>query len=166
MDKSGPGAGDIFAAAIEAELQQERNRKASLEQRALAIITSSGILVSLLFAFGTAFQRVAEPPLVARTLIGVALAAFVAAVLMSLLANRPVDYRPLGVKNDLERMVNTELWFSTADSARRSISEYRVSEVDTWRNNNKVKAAHLQYAIAAESVGIGLLAASVAVNLI
>jgi hypothetical protein len=158
-------ASEIFAAVIDNELQQERARTASLEQRAMAV-ASSGVLVSLVFGFGTLLKGQRGPHLSAgaRVLLASALLAFVVAAVMSLLTNKPRAYKPLGVKSDLTRMV-TELWKITGDNARRSVAEFRVDEVDRWRDNNKIKAAYLQRAIAMECCGIGLLAASMAVIL-
>lgn len=159
-------ASEIFAAVIDNELQQERARTASLEQRAMAVVTSSGVLVSLVFGFGTLLKGQRGPHLSAgaRVLLASALLAFVVAAVMSLLTNKPRAYKPLGVKSDLTRMV-TELWKITGDNARRSVAEFRVDEVDRWRDNNEIKAAYLQRAIAMECCGIGLLAASMAVIL-
>jgi hypothetical protein len=156
-----PTASEIFAVVIDNELQQERERTMSLEQRAMAVVTSSGVLVSLVFGFGALIkgQRGPHLPSAARILLALALLSFVVAAVMSLLTNRPRMYKPFGVKADLQRMV-TDLWAISADSARRSVAEFRVGEVDRWRDNNKIKAAHLQRAIALECCGIGLLAAS------
>lgn len=159
-------ASEVYAAVIDNELQQERARTASLEQRAMAVVTSSGVLVSLVFGFGTLIkgQRGPHLPAGARVLLASALLAFVVAAVMSLLTNRPRAYKPLGVKSDLTKMV-TELWKIPGDSARRSVAEFRVGEVNRWRDNNRIKAAYLQRAIALECCGIGLLAASMVVIL-
>ena len=87
---------------IDNELQQERVRTASLEQRAMAVVTSSGILVSPVFGFGVVIKGQGAPhlPAAARVLLASALLAFVVAAVMSLLTNRPRDYKPLGVKAD------------------------------------------------------------------
>ena len=158
---------EIFAAVIDGELLKERDRTFSLEQRAMAVVTSSGVLVSLVFGFGALIRGQAGPhlPIASRGLLGLALLAFVLAAVMSLLTNRPRAYRPLGVQADLRKMVS-ELWGISADGALHSIAEYRVGEVDRWRDNNKAKAAHLQRAIALECSGIGLLAASIVVILV
>jgi hypothetical protein len=44
-------AGSVYAGLIADQLTQARALKSSLEQRALAVITTAGTLVSLLFAF-------------------------------------------------------------------------------------------------------------------
>jgi hypothetical protein len=165
-DPGDVSASVVFAAAIDNELQQERVRTASLEQRAMAVVTSSGVLVSLVFGFGALIkgQRGPHLPLGTRVLLASALIAFVVAAVMSLLTNKPRAYKPLGVKADLEKMV-TEYWHISGQNSRRSIAEFRVGEVDRWRDNNKIKAAYLQRAIAIECIGIGLLAASMIVIL-
>lgn len=169
MSESGnAGAGEIYAAVINYELEQERARRTSLEQRAIAVVTSSGVLVSLIFGFGALVKgQGATPrlPAEARVLLALALLAFVTAAVMSLLTNRPRDYKPFGVKADLEKMV-AEYWSISGDSARRSVAEFRTGEVDRWRDNNKIKAAYLQGAITLECCGIALLAASIVTILI
>jgi hypothetical protein len=84
---------------------------------------------------------------------------------MSLLTIRPRDYKPFGVKADLERMI-TEYWSISRDDARRSVAEFRTGEVNRWRDNNKIKAAYLQRGIALECSGIALLAASMTIILV
>lgn len=168
VNESGNEEGsEIFAAVIDHELERERERTTSLEQRGMAVVTSSGVLVTLVFGFGTLIRGQGGPhlPLVARVLVALALGTFIVAAVMSLFTNRPRSYRPLGVRPDLQRMVG-DLWSISADSARHSIAEFRVGEVDRWRDNNKIKAADLQRAIAMECCGIGLLAASIVVILV
>ena len=171
MTTNEPGdnkANEIYAAVIEYELEQERERAKSLEQRALAVITNSGVLVTLIFGFGALVKGQAgiasHLPLIAHIALALALVAFVVAAIMSLLTNRPRAYKPLGVRTDLQRMV-VDLWTMPADSARRAIAEFRVGEIDRWRDNNMLKATSLQYAIAMECCGIGLVALSMVVIL-
>jgi hypothetical protein len=166
-ESEGTKASEIYATVIDDELERERDRRTSLEQRAMAVVTSSGVLVTLVFGFGTFIkgQGGFHLPLPSRIILTLALFAFVMAAVLSLLTNRPRAYNPFGVKTDLQRMVG-ELWSTPRDSARHSIARFRVGEIDRWRDNNKVKAANLQRAIAMECVGIGLLAASMVVILV
>lgn len=160
-------AGDVYAHVIGELLQQERDRKASLEQKALSVITSSGALVTLLFGFASLAktQSAAPVPVATRVLLLAALAAFLAATLGGLRVNRLVNYSPLGVSNDLRRMVSDELWNQDAPVGRQAIAEFRVDEIDRWREENGRKARRLQRAIAAESCGVAFLAVSIAVLL-
>ena len=160
-------AGDVYAGVIDEVLEFERGRKASLEQKALGVITSSGVLVTLLFGFAslTKSQQSAGLPLLARVVLLAAMAAFLVAILESLRINRPVNFSPLGVKKDLQRMVTDELWSDSAAVGRRAIAEFRVGEIDRWREENGRKARALQRAIIAESAAVALLATSVGVLL-
>ncbi len=46
-------SGSSFGPTIKAQLDEERNRKASLESRGIGIVTSSGALATLLFGLVT-----------------------------------------------------------------------------------------------------------------
>lgn len=161
-------AGDVYAGIIDQLLQQERDRKVALEQKALGVITTSGVLVTLLFGFSTIAKAQNSPPVpvLARILLIAALVAFLLAAVLCLAINRPVDHSPLGVERDLRRMVTDELWNDVANNARWAIAEFRVDEIDRWRENNGRKARRLQNAVVAESCGVVLLAASVVVLLL
>lgn len=153
-------AGAIYAAAIDHELQKERDRKASLEERAMAVVSTSGILVSLLFAFLAALGKPATLGVGAKLSLAAAMTMFVLACVWSLLVNKPQSYTPLGVKSDMERMVTDEYWNAPADDAILALAKFRLREVDTWRNNNGAKARNLHRAFASESFAVFLLAVS------
>jgi hypothetical protein len=160
-------AGDVYADVIDELLELERGRKASLEQKALSVITSSGVLVTLLFGFASLTKSTQSTglPVLARAFLVAGMASFLVAILDSLRINRPVNYSPLGVKKDLQRMLTDDLWFDAAAVGRRAIAEFRVGEIDRWREENGHKARRLQRAIIAESAGVALLAVSVGVLL-
>jgi hypothetical protein len=71
---------------IENELRQARDRAASLEQRAMAAITTSGVLVSLVFGFGTLIKgkQITGLPDAPRVLLVLALVSFVATAIIAL----------------------------------------------------------------------------------
>ena len=160
-------AGEVYARVIDELLEQERDRKASLEQRGLAVITSSGVLTTLVFGFAAVVKGVGAPalPVLTRLSLVAALTCFLAAALLALRINQPVDYSPLGVKTDLEGLLKDELWEEPVETGVRSIASFRVGEIDRWRNSSGRKAQYLYRAIAAESAGVGLLVVSVAVLL-
>jgi hypothetical protein len=163
----GTRAGEIYAKVIDELLQQERDRKASLEQRGLAVITSSGVLTTLAFGFAAIVKSAGGPalPIVTRLSLLAALVCFLAAALLSLRINQPIDYSPLGVKKGLKRMLTDELWDEPAEVGIKTIALFRTEEIDRWRTSNGTKARQLYMAIAAESAGVGLLVVSVAVLL-
>lgn len=156
-------AGDVYASVIDELLVQEHKRKASLEQRALAVITSSGVLVTFLFGFAALLrtQQQTALPAATRYLLAAALGCFLTAALSSLRVNGPVNHQPLGVKKDLRKMVTDELWNDDEVVAKRAIAEFRVGEIDRWRDGNGRKARQLQRASTAEAVGVLLVAAAV-----
>src|SRR5438876_2404695 len=46
-------AGSVYADFIEKELDDQRASKTSMEQRAVAVVTTAGVLVTLLFGFAS-----------------------------------------------------------------------------------------------------------------
>ena len=133
MKESMDNSSDEILDAIKSELQQARDRAASLEQRAMAVVTISGVLVSLVFGFGTSIGGHGIPSLsvAARILLLFALLSFVAAAVISLLALRP---RPYLVKSELEKLLTNPM--NSADNPRTSIAKLRLSEINHWQTTN------------------------------
>ena len=151
---------DQILDAIKSELKQARGRAASLEQRAIAVVTISGVLVSLVFGFGTSIggHGFSSLSAAARIFLLCALLSFVSAAVISLLAFRP---RPYLVKSELEKLLTSPI--ESADNSRASIAKLRLSEINHWQDTNKPKANLLLSAITAECFGIILLAVSMLV---
>lgn len=90
-------AGALHAALIANQLAEERARKTSLEQRALAVITTSGVLAMLLI--GLAAFVVNQAPTTAhvddmsRRLVVAAAAGFIAAAVLALAVVSPRKHR-------------------------------------------------------------------------
>ena len=94
MPQSADKAREALDPIIEDELRQARDRAASLEQRAMAVITTSGVLVSLVFGFGTLikgkqFAGLSNAP---RVLLLLALISLVATAVIALFTIRPRNY--------------------------------------------------------------------------
>jgi hypothetical protein len=160
--------GSVYAGLIAQQLVDEQARKASLEQRGLAVITTSGVLVSLLFGLGAVVLKRAETlglPLAARLLLVAALAAFVAAAGLGLATNLPRTYTVVALA-DLRRMVTPGLWDRAERPAARRVAENRVELLAVARQLNGTKAQLLQWAVGAETTGVALVAAAVAVLLL
>jgi hypothetical protein len=158
-----PTAGLVYGPLINAQVEDEQARKTSLEQRGLAVITTSGVLVSLLFGLGAIGVKRFETlglPLPAMLLLIAALLAFVSAAGLGLATNRPRTYVALALE-DMQRMVSLELWEKAQEPAARRVAENRVGIIATARKHNATKASLLQWAIAAESAGVALVALSV-----
>lgn len=139
-------------------------RKPSLEQRGAAVITSSGTLVTLLFALVGAITVATgyTLPNTSRYWLGAALVAFVAAAVIALWTNIPRDYgEPNITADDL-----TNLWTGTASEAGLDVARNQLEQVAQARSVNARKARILVGAIATEIVGVALLAVAIATILI
>ena len=86
--------GDVFTAFVEAEVKAERERRASLDARGVGILTTSGTLLTLVFAIGAIVTGVTgyTPPAASVILLTLGLVGFVAAAFCGLMANRLKKY--------------------------------------------------------------------------
>src|SRR4051794_11113883 len=89
------GDGSAYGVYIASELEDVRALKASLEERALAVVTTSGVLVTLLFALASVVtsKKNYSIPVAARPALIVALAAFVLAAALALIVIVPSKHR-------------------------------------------------------------------------
>jgi hypothetical protein len=152
-------AGDAYATFIDAEESAEGQRKASLEQRGLSVISTCGVLVSLAFGFlivrsgSDGFDLSA----VSTVLLVAGLLGFVLAAILGLATNWPRNYLAMA-PHDLRRMVSEDLWNKAEGPARRRLTENKVGKLETARKHNAAKAQLLKWAIAAETCAVALLA--------
>ena len=159
-DEDSPIAGRAYAELISEQLQEERARKASLEQRGLAVISTSGVIVSLVFAVTAGLLDNAVLPPVGKLFVVAALAFFIGACVMGIATNIPRTYRevePEGLKQLLER----ERWQSTLEVGRRRSAEARVGIYQSARSVTNTKARFLLLAIALEVSAVVFLAGAI-----
>ena len=153
-DNQARGALDV---AMDTELRQARDRAASLDQRAMAIITTSGVLVSLAFGFGTLIRgkQITSLPLAPKILLSLALMSFVAAAIAALVTVMPRSYP---VESEWKRLLGT--WMVSPNRTWESLRTLHLTEISHWLGTNDRKAKILLIAIAAECLGIFLLTLS------
>lgn len=80
---------------VEREWSRELARKGSLEQRAITVITASGVLVTLMFGFAAAVakgQNFANFSNSEKVLLAIALFFFIASSISGIMANTPRNY--------------------------------------------------------------------------
>jgi hypothetical protein len=160
-------AGDLYSKLLGDLVAQEAIRKASIEQRGLAVITTAGGLISLLVALSALLlgkNSTATLGWEARGLLIAAIVAFIVAASLGLAANTPRWYEGLNT-SDLDRMVAQHSWLADKDEAALLIAEEHVRELKVGRKLNNRKAAYLQRAIITEVIGVGLVAAAIVVAL-
>jgi hypothetical protein len=156
-------AGTLHDALIADQLAEERARKTSLEQRALAVITTSGVLVTLLIglaAFVKQASTMAHVGDMSRRLIVAAAGGFIAAAVLALMVVSPRKYNEADL-SALDARIMRERWSSPdlIEEARKNavLSYYIVLHA---RNQNGSKATLLFLAVIAEVAAV--LAAGIA----
>jgi hypothetical protein len=140
----------VYSAFIAGLLADEERHKDSLEARGLAVITTSGVLASLLFGFvatlaGTnafALPSSADDPLVA------AAALFILAASLGILTNVPFLYK--AVKPSSLALGCRELWADQSGDAELMVASTQVNLYASVRSANTVKAVLLMAAFTAE----------------
>jgi hypothetical protein len=153
--------GEFYADFIEKELVDQRASKASLEQRGLAVVSTSGVLVAILFGFSTiARDRSAlDIPSSARLWFYIALGAFALAATLSLAVIIPRGYEatnPVALADVLR-----DKWHNPAWMARRRVAATRLRLYASYRRGNRRKGILLALAIACEVGAVILLAVAI-----
>jgi hypothetical protein len=152
-----PQAGDVYSEAVKESLDVETAKKASLEQRSFTVITTSGVIVSLLLGFLAVLAKRDQEnlPLMVKIALTAAVVAFLLVSMFALRANSPQPYAFLS-SEDMLRMVTADLWDRDKSVAARRIAENRVAQVIEARKRNERKAADLKRAIPARASRRGL----------
>jgi hypothetical protein len=156
-------AGDVYGNLLAKLLAFETERKASIEQRGVAVITSSGVLVSLLIALSALLigQR-SEDHFggVSRAIIIASVAAFIVAAIFGVVANAPRTYEGFS-ESDLDRIVSKYSWSANGEEAALLVAQQQARELKTAVKINNRKADYIQWAIIAQVIGVGLVAMAI-----
>lgn len=158
---SDPGAGAEFSAYVGQLAVEQDARKDSLEKRGLAVITTSGTLVTLLFGLVTLLTRSDEYvlPQSVHDLLGWALVAFVMAALLALLTNLPLNYANIDVAQSTA--VFQGHWDDSQSDGRRRVVATRLKVLETAQSRNKLKGWLLLVGMLAEVAAVVLLSLAV-----
>jgi hypothetical protein len=157
----------VYLPLLEKLLIQENSRKSSLEQRGSAVITTSGVLVSLIFALAAVVvdaQGFALPG-VSRMFLIVALTLFVLAAVAGIISNWPLSYQQIRIE-DMHRLVSVKNWHGPPEIAAQRVAESRVAILERARRLNRRKARAVLVAMILQILAVIGLAASVTVILI
>jgi hypothetical protein len=153
----------VYAEYIRELVDLQERYKASIEQRAIAVITTSSTIAALLFGF-TALAHgtlgVALPPL-ATILLALGVVAFAAAAAFAIAVNAPRAYE--GPKAEALRALINKAWGDgvSANDAGYQVADARLTVLQKAKEQNAAKARALSWAIRAEFTAIALLAASI-----
>jgi nitrate reductase NapE component len=134
----------------------------SLEQRGLAVITTSGVLVTLLFGLTALSVRRASTfviPDAAAALLIAALVCFVLAALSAIATNLPRSYEAVTV-DDLRKAVR-ERWDDSEAVASRMVALTRLKMLASGKERNDAKGKALVAAMLLEILAVALVGAAV-----
>jgi hypothetical protein len=159
-------AGTAYATLIQEQVDQERNRKASLEQRGAFVTTSSGGLVTLLFGL---VAIVAEVPVTLSSssvgLLITAMILFVLAVVLGICVDWPIPYgEPHG--DWMKPLLTDHYWGAPSAVGSLASSKARYEIIGHFREQNAKKANVLIAAFICEVLAIAGIALVVAILLI
>ncbi|MGJ7442151.1 hypothetical protein [Aquipuribacter sp. MA13-6] len=152
---------------IEGQLAEERSTKASLEARAIGVVTSSGALTTLLFALSALVTRPTdyELPGPARYVLLATLLAFLLAAVLAILAARPGTYHEVTVES-LEEAATAGSMASPVDEGSPKIATVLVDIIRKARVRNGKKATFLKAAVTCQVAAAVLLSIGVGVVLL
>jgi hypothetical protein len=152
----------VYGAFVDAELRAQDARKASFEQRGLAVVTTSGVLVTLLLALAglsTRSEATFVLPHSAQMWLAAALLAFVLAATTALATNFPLRYEAV-TADDLESRLR-EKPIRPVARAERDVALTRVKALRDAKGKNRTKGMLLFAALAFEVVAVGLVGVAV-----
>ena len=151
-------AGAAYRDLIADQLTEERNRKASLEARGIIVITTSGTLVTALFALTAGLTAAAKFKLPEPTKLPLLLAliAFVFAAIFGLVTNLPLLYKE-PTPQGLARLVDARYWTGPAEVGQLRVAAAQVTALAAARSANGLKVALLLAAVLSELLAVVFL---------
>lgn len=157
--------GKVYATYIKSLLDYELSRKTVLESKASAVVTTSGVLVTLLFglvAVVTGAKNFVLPE-DAQVWLGLAVGLFVIATALAVTASvLPVPYGQ--VKFDAKNLKG--VWQQSELTASVNVAAAQLQQRDIVRKKNDSKARLVLGAGAAELLALVMLAIAVVIILV
>lgn len=160
--EAGSTGTETYAALIDRELDAQEARKASLEQRGLAVITTAGVLTSLLFglaAFSTKSAHALVLPGNAHQLLIAALVLFFASAVAALVVNAPLVYQAIKPDDIRERLKETPV--RGREAAARDIAFTQLKTLESAKKMNGVKGWALIVSMVLEAAAVGCLVVAI-----
>jgi len=154
----------VYGAFVDAELKAQDARKSSFEQRGVAVVTTSGVLVTLLFALAGLSTQASSTfvlPHSARAWLVAALISFVCAAVAALATNVPLQYE--AVKADQIKSRLDEKPIRSVDRAERDVAATRVKALEDAKRKNGIKGNLLFAAIGLEVLAVALVGVAVCI---
>jgi hypothetical protein len=159
----GAHAGPLIADLITKELEGERSVTASLQSRGLAVISSSGTLVALLFGLSAVATTAShfKLPTAAKPPLYVAAVLLVAAAIAGIMTNIPQSGSKRTALQRLRPLVESPYWEYPAGPAQQEVARTQLATAEGVRADNRVLARYLLIGIILEIAGIASTMAAV-----
>lgn len=157
---------ETYGSLLKDELAAQDARKASFEQRAVWVVTTSGALVTLLLALAALSTTQAETfelPQAGRTWLISALICFFFSALGAFVANLPLRYEIVTAEAIAERLEKDPPW--TESRALKDIALTRVKALKSAKTKNSIKGWALAAAIGFESLAVGCVVVALSTRL-
>jgi hypothetical protein len=161
-----PTGVEAYADFVADELEAQDKRKTSFEQRGLAVITTSGALVTVLFALAALSTKEADTfvlPHAARTWLFIGLGLFFFSAVAALLTNAPFIYQAVDAESVRERLREDPP--RKSDAAIKDIAYTRIDALESAKAKNSIKGWALAAAIVLEALAVGCVAVAVTIIL-
>jgi hypothetical protein len=155
-------AATVYGAYIKDELAGQEARKASFEQRGLAVVTTAGTLVTLLFGLAALSTATAKgSPLLSeeKVWLGVALGLFVISAILALATNFPLKYKGPEIADIIERLKATPE--DSLEDAAYAVAEVRGDILLAAQQRNTVKGRFLFAALVLEVAAVGCVGVAI-----
>lgn len=164
-EPSTPTGGSAYAEFVKDAVATEAQRRESIENRARAVVTLSGTLVTLLLALSSLITKMEsyQLPVAARWLTLVAAIVFTLSALAAIGTAMPQTERvidPAALTRSLPPR-----WHWSEDSALKKITATRLLQLTAIQRANAIKSTLLLVSVATQVVAIALLAAAASVVL-
>jgi hypothetical protein len=148
-------AGPVIADLVAEELEAARAMAASVQTRGLAVISSSGTLVVLLFGLSTLATKAQNFTLPMQTKPPLYLAAvfFVLAASTGITTNLPQKKDAIALST-LHPLLKERYWNVSAVHAKREVAKSQLTILESQRRTNIRRARFLTFAITFELIGL------------
>jgi hypothetical protein len=150
----------VYDEYLKEELARQEARKASFEQRGLAVVTTAGTLVTLLFglsAIATASSRTEPFGQAEKVLLAVAITLFVVSAALALWSNFPMKYRSADAPDMKERLRADD----SPDGAAFAVADLHAEILETAQGKNTLKGRLVTCALAIEVAAVAFVSVAI-----
>jgi hypothetical protein len=152
-------AGEIYSKYILQQIIDEDSRRSSIEQRGLAVVTTTGVLTTALLGVSALVKPSSNHgiPAAAHGYLATAIISLMVAAVVALLTNVPLSYHKVTTDELVSIAKNRDFFREPSLDAMQRIAVTQVKELTVARDKNTTKAALLLAAIGFEILGLSAL---------